>query len=87
MVKILYTKAFLSQFKKLPENIKEKARIAIKKFKANPRHPSLATHKLGGALQGLMSFSVDYQTRIVFELPKEKETAILLKIGDHEVYR
>ena len=55
-------------------------------FKKDPRHPSLKTHKLNGALAGYLSYSVDHQMRIVFEYG-EKDTVHFLKIGNHDVYR
>jgi mRNA-degrading endonuclease YafQ of YafQ-DinJ toxin-antitoxin module len=88
MVRILYTKAFLSQFKKLPESIKQDTRIAIEKFRKDPKDKSLKGHKLGGVLKGSFAFSVNYKTRIVFEEDrKEKNTMNFLKIGDHDVYK
>jgi len=87
MLKINYTKAFLKQFKKLTPSIQKKAKLAIKKFKDNPKDNSLKSHKLGGKLDGFYSFSVDYDYRIVFEINKKKGVVILLKIGNHKIYQ
>lgn len=86
MLKIVYTKAFLSQYKKLTPAMKNKSRKAIDKFEKNPKNPSLATHKLHGPLSHLYSFSVDRKFRIVFEMDKKNGAFIFLKVGDHSVY-
>jgi len=88
MVRILYTKAFLSQFKKLPESIKQDTRIAIEKFRKDPKDKSLKGHRLGGILKGSLAISVNHKTRIVFEEEvKEKNTFNFLKIGNHDIYK
>ncbi len=38
----------------------------LKLFSLNPFHPSLKTHILTGELDGLHSFSVGYDVRVVF---------------------
>lgn len=87
MLKVVYTKSFLRQYKKLTPNIKTKTKQAIKKFQKNPKDESLKSHKLNGSLADFYSFSVDYNLRIVFELDKKGNRAVFLKIGSHDVYR
>jgi addiction module RelE/StbE family toxin len=58
---------------------------------ANPRHPSLRTHKLKGELAGSRSCSAGYDLRILFDFVKDAKTGeleiLLLGIGTHdEVY-
>jgi mRNA-degrading endonuclease YafQ of YafQ-DinJ toxin-antitoxin module len=86
MVNILYTKAFLRQYNKLPKSLQIKALSAIELFKTNPTDGSLESHKLGGKLKDRYSFSVDYKTRVIFEFGG-KDEFVFLKIGDHDVYR
>mgnify|MGYP000538776860 CR=1 FL=1 len=87
MLKVVYTKHFLNQYKKLTPTLKTKTRSAIKIFKKNPKNKSLKAHKLTGRLADFYSFSIDYKYRIVFELDKDNNQAILLKVGGHEIYR
>jgi mRNA-degrading endonuclease YafQ of YafQ-DinJ toxin-antitoxin module len=86
MLNIIYSEKFVAQFERIPS---KKQEIAIKKidvFRNNPKHPSLKAHKLHGVLKEFFSFSVDHETRIIFEYGG-KNTVHFLKIGDHEVYR
>jgi len=59
-------------------------RIAI--FQSDPFDPRLKTHQLSGHLEGLWSFSVDYDARVVFSFVKV-DRALFMDIGTHaEVY-
>ena len=64
--------------------MQEEAWEAIDAFSNVNQHACLKVHKLKGRLSGRYSFSVNYKFRIVF-CYKKKE-AILLAIGDHDVY-
>jgi mRNA-degrading endonuclease YafQ of YafQ-DinJ toxin-antitoxin module len=86
MLRIVYSEKFISQLEKLSPKIQKLTIKKVDMFMANPRHPSLNTHKLNGVLDGYLSFSVDHQIRIVFEYGA-KDTVHFLKIGDHGVYR
>ncbi len=86
MLKVIYAEKFISQFESLDSKTKKLALKKIDIFKTNPRHPSLATHKLNGILSTYFSFLINYQIRIVFEYG-EKDTVHFLKIGDYIVYR
>ncbi len=50
--------------------------------------PSLATHKLGGELNGLLACSCGYDCRIVFTIEidevEQQEVILLISIGTHE---
>ncbi len=55
-------------------------------FTEQPFHKSLRTHKLTGKLEGLWAFSVEYDTRLVFEFIDDYHVA-LIDFGSHdEVY-
>ena len=58
----------------------------IELFKNEKNHKQLKVHKLHGKFSNCFSFSVDYKTRIVFEY-ESKNSAVLLVIGDHDIYR
>ena len=86
MLVIIYSEKFISQLEHLSPKTQKLALKKIDVFRMNPKHPSLNTHKLNGVLSGYLSFSVDYQLRIVFEYGA-KDTVHFLKIGNHNVYR
>lgn len=86
MIEILYKPAFVRQYRKLPDALRVEVKEKIELFSEDPKHAHLKTHKLKGPLQGYWSFSVNYAYRIVFEFVSKK-TAVLLTVGDHDVYR
>lgn len=82
--RIHYTSDFRKAYKKLSENIQN---ITDKKdalFRENSFHPSLKTHKLHGPLNGLWSFWITRDYRILFEFVKDG--AIFYDIGTHKIY-
>ncbi len=87
-MEVSYTPAFVRMLAKLPKELQEEALEKIELFRDEKNHEMLKVHKLSGALKGRYSFSVNYKTRIVFNVvnvsPKE---ARLDAIGDHNVYR
>ena len=83
---LIYSEKFISQLEKMSPKIQKLSIKKIDLFKNEPKHPSLKTHKLNMVLDGYFSFSVDFQTRIVFEYGN-KNTIHILKIGDHDIYR
>lgn len=80
---------FRRAYKKLAARKPEAAVIALEKillFSQQPNNPILRFHKLEGEYEGLYSFSVEYDIRIIVDLISSNE-AILLMIGTHdEVY-
>ena len=84
--KILYSKKFVKEFKKLSKDI---ISIAIKKeiiFKENPLHPSLRLHELHGQFKGIWSISITDNYRIIFERMKNGDI-LFISIGKHDLYR
>jgi len=57
-------------------------------FKSDPYQLKLKTHKLSGKLDGLWSFSIEYDLRVVFYFTEDHpKRAVLVSIGSHdEVY-
>ena len=86
MLEIEFKPTFVRQYKKLPEALKEEIKEKIELFQKEPNHAFLKTHKLKGKLKGFLSFSVNYEYRIVFEY-QGKDTAVLLAVGNHDVYK
>ena len=77
---------FLRQYGRLPRGLQEEVREKIALFRSDQHHPFLKTHKLKGRLRGRWSFSVNYSYRIVFRF-EGKGAAVLLAVGDHDVYK
>lgn len=53
-------------------------------LEANPYHPFLRLHALGGKHQGVHSVSINLSYRITLELMIRDEQIILVNIGDHD---
>ncbi len=85
-MRIVYSWQFVKDFKRLDLQIQRKSREKEVIFRENPFDVRLRTHKLSGRLEGLWSFSVDYDCRIVFELKNEK-VAIFHAVGGHAIYK
>lgn len=67
-------------------DLKEKLIDCLRLFVEEPFHPSLKTHKLGGALKGNFAFSLGYDLRVVFQF-LDKNEVLLETMGTHdEVY-
>lgn len=85
-MQIVYTKKFVSEFKKLPKKVKLLAIEKEKIFNKNPYEIELKTHKLTGKLKGNLAFSINYSYRIIFVLENKKE-AWFLAVGTHSIYK
>ena len=85
-MKIIYIPQFFRHYKKLPKELQKEVQEKIEFFRKDPNHPFLKVHKLKGHLKRCYSFSVNYRYRIVFKYLSKKE-AVLLCVGDHEVYK
>ena len=84
---VSYTPGFLRMMKSLSVGLQEEVIEKIEIFKKSENHKQLKVHKLTGRLQGRYSFSVNYKIRIVFLFLKtQPKEALLLAIGDHDVY-
>ena len=84
-MKIVYIPVFMRQLSKLHPEIQKEVSEKIELLKDVDNHKYLKVHKLRGRLRNRYSFSVNYQTRIVFTYISKQEIA-LFAIGDHEVY-
>jgi addiction module RelE/StbE family toxin len=65
-----------------------RAERVIEQLAIDPLTPSLASHKLKGALEGYWSCTVDYEYRVLFEFVKNEgsveDDVILHSIGTHD---
>ena len=80
------TSQFKKSFRKLPKNIKKKAKIRDKDFRNNPFIPGLQTHKLKGKLKDYWAYSINEDYRILFRFI-DKSKVIYFNIGTHEIYK
>ena len=53
-------------------------------LQANPHHPSLRLHALGGKLSGLHSVSINLSYRITLELVIRDRQIVPINVGDHQ---
>ena len=83
---IAYTPQFLRMLRKLERSLQEEVVEKIELFENDPTHSQLKAHKLKGKLKNRYSFSVNYQTRIIYIHLSKSEVAFLA-IGDHDVYK
>lgn len=85
-MQIVYSKKFISEYRKLPQQIKLLVEKKEKIFKKDSFESSLKTHRLTGKLRGNMAFSVNYKYRVIFVMEGKNE-AWFLSIGTHNIYR
>lgn len=72
----------------LPNALQCEAKEKILLFRDPANHLQLKVHKLKGRLKTRYSFSVNYDTRIVFRyLDTKPREALLLAVGDHDIYK
>lgn len=82
-MKLVICQRFDQELKRLVKKngrYRNKVRKTLKLLNANPIHPSLRLHKLGG--QNNYSISVDMSVRIIVHF--EEEMIFLLRVGRHE---
>jgi addiction module RelE/StbE family toxin len=86
MVQIAFSSSFRRAKKKRIDSNKASADRfwnALRIFSQDPFDPRLRTHKLSGKLEGLWSFSVEYDLRVIFFF-HEREKVVFVDIGTHE---
>lgn len=66
--------------------LQEEIKAKIIQFQDRISHEQLKVHKLRGSLGDYYNFSVTYKHRIVF-VWEDTNTAVLLSVGDHDVYK
>ena len=85
-MKISYKATFIRQYNKLDGDLQREVLERIELFKDKDNHSLLKVHKLHGRFKENYSFYVNYKIRIVF-VWEDSEGAILLVIGDHDIYK
>jgi len=85
-IKVKYTPNFFRKLKKLESLLQEEVFEKIELFENKENHKTLKVHKLRGKIKGLYGFSVNYDTRIIFEYINN-DTVLFLTIGNHYIYK
>jgi len=86
MIEVAFSSSFKRVFKKKIKRNKELEEIfwkKLEKFIKDPFTKELKTHKLTGRLQGLWSFSLEYDLRVIFFFAEDNKV-VLVDIGSHE---
>lgn len=82
-----FTRA-LKRIARRSPHLRDPIEDALYRLSIDPFDSSLKTHKLKGQLQGTLACSVQYDTRILFELLPDPEhggdAILLIDIGSHE---
>lgn len=73
-----------ARFLKRHPQVREQYRKTLLLLMANPHHPSLRLHALGGKLEGLHSVSINLSYRITLELIIRDEQIVPINVGDHD---
>ena len=83
-MKLVFTKPFIKQYRKLPKRIQKKTDEQIALLLENPKHPSLGIKKMecsGDIWEGRIT--ENYR----FTFHREKDTYILRKVGPHDILK
>lgn len=83
---MIFAPSFLRQLKSLANELQDEVIEKVELFKDRQNHRFIKVHKLKGSPRGVLSFSVNYRIRIIFQYNSKGE-AELLTIGDHDVYK
>lgn len=78
-----YTRRAARFLKRHPE-LRQPYLKTLQLLEANPFHPSLRVHALGGKLEGLHSVSINLSYRITLELLIQDGRIIPVNVGDHD---
>ena len=73
-----------ARFLKRHPKLREPYRKTLLLLQANPHHPSLRLHALGGKLDGLHSVSINLSYRITLELLMRDGQIVPINVGDHD---
>jgi mRNA-degrading endonuclease YafQ of YafQ-DinJ toxin-antitoxin module len=73
-----------ARFLKRHPQVREQYRKTLMLLVANPHHPSLRLHALGGKLEGLHSVSINLSYRITLELVIREQQIVPINVGDHD---
>ena len=78
-----YTRRAARFLKRHPELTRQYQKT-LQLLEADPHHPSLRLHAIGGRLAGLHSVSINLSYRITLELLIVEAEIIPVNVGDHD---
>ena len=73
-----------ARFLKRHPQQRDQYRKTLLLLQANPHHPSLRLHVLGGRLKGLHSVSINLSYRITIEMVIRDNQIVPINVGDHD---
>ena len=73
-----------ARFLRRHPQVRDPYRKTLLLLQANPHHPSLRLHALGGKLSGLHSVSINLSYRIMLELVIRDQQIVPINVGDHD---
>ena len=85
--KLIFTERYMRIAKRFLQRHPDMARAyarTLALLEANPQHPSLRLHPLGGRLAGMHSVSINLSYRIKLHLLITEQQIIPIKVGDHD---
>ena len=85
--KLIFTERYMRIAKRFLQRHPDMARAyarTLALLEANPQHPSLRLHPLGGRLAGMHSVSINLSYRITLHLLITEQQIIPIKVGDHD---
>ena len=80
-MKILFTKTFVRNYRKLPKNIQDSVDKQLDLLMSDPRHPSLNIKKMNDP-RNIWEGRVTISYRFTFHM--ENDTFIMRKVGTHD---
>ena len=87
MPEILCTQSYIrraQKFAKRHPDLMGQYEKTLRLLEANPSHPSLRLHALGGKLESLYSVSINMTFRISLEFMIKDDTVIPVDVGTHD---
>ena len=85
---IFLTSKFKKAYKRLPKQIKEKAKERGEIFRQDPFSLILETHRLHGKYKNYWAFSINKSYRIMFQFLDATRTKVaFINVGIHEIYK
>lgn len=83
-MKLLFTKTFVRDYRKLPQDIQELTDKQLGLLLSNPKHPSLNVKKMKDPRE-IWEARITMSYRLTFQVAEN--TYILRKVGTHDVLR
>ena len=83
-MKLLFTKNFIKDYRKLPQQKQKATDKQLERLLFNPKHPSLKIKKMQDP-RNIWEGRITESYRFTFQI--EKETYVLRKVGIHDILK